>query len=112
LLKKEKKWYSESILIHNLNSMAEEPAQEIPKGKEVGKIVHYYGNIGVGIIELKSALKVGDEVVIAGQGKEFEQTVDSLQIEHDQVQKAKKGDSVGIKMNEPVKEGGVVYLKG
>ena len=85
---------------------------EIPKGKQVGKITHYFNKIGVGVIELEGVLKVGDSIVITGHGKEFEQTVDSMQVEHDQVTKAKKGDAVGMKVDGQVKEGDAVFLKG
>ena len=79
--------------------------------KLVGKITHYYNAIGVGIIELSGALKAGDTIHIKGKVTDFEQTVDSIQIEHEPVEKAKKGDVVGIKAKEKVKEGDEVYLK-
>mgnify|MGYP001595270399 FL=1 len=79
--------------------------------KLVGKITHYYNAIGVGIIELSGALKVGDAVHIKGKATDFEQMVDSLQIEHKEVQSAKKGDVIGIKTKQKVKEGDEVYLK-
>ena len=94
--------------------MAEEKTteeQKAPPGKEIGKITHYFGKIGVGVITLSDALKVGDTIVITGHGKEFEQPVDSMQVEHEQLEVAKKGDEVGMKVSEPVKEGDVVYLK-
>lgn len=79
--------------------------------KLIGKITHYYNAIGVGIVELSGVLKVGDTVHIKGKSDDFEQTVDSMQIEHEQVDKAKKGDVVGIKMKQKVREGYEVYLK-
>lgn len=95
--------------------MAEEDNQtteEIPKGKQIGKITHYFNKIGVGVVELEDGLKVGDTIVITGHGKEFEQAVDSMQVEHEQVTEAKKGDAVGMKVDQPVKEGDIVFLKG
>ncbi|MBU1165157.1 hypothetical protein KKA15_06400 [Patescibacteria group bacterium] len=94
--------------------MAEEKTteeQQAPPGKEIGKITHYFGKIGVAVVELTAGLKVGDTIVVNGRGQEFEQPVDSMQVEHEQVQAAKKGDAVGLKVSEPVKEGDVVYLK-
>lgn len=79
--------------------------------KLVGKITHYYGNIGVGIVELSGSLKVGDTVHIKGKVDDFEQPVDSIQIEHEAVDKAKKGDVIGIKVKQKVKEGDEVYIK-
>jgi len=73
--------------------------------KSIGKIVHFYTNIGVGIVELSDELKVGDKIHIKGHSTDFEQTVDSMQIEHENVQNAKAGDSVGLKTESVVKEG-------
>tara|TARA_Y100000310_G_scaffold203351_1_gene203587 strand:- start:22081 stop:22389 length:309 start_codon:yes stop_codon:yes gene_type:complete len=78
-------------------------------GKEVGKISHYFTNLGVGIIELKGTLKVGDKIRIKGATTDFEQKVDSMQIEHDKVEEAKKGKSVGLKVKDQVRQNDVVY---
>jgi len=85
---------------------------EIPKGKQIGKVTHFFSKISVAVVELSDKLKVGDVIVIAGHDKEFEQTVDSMQIEHEQLSEAKKGDSVGMRVDQAVKEGDLVYLKG
>jgi translation elongation factor EF-1alpha len=71
---------------------------------KVGKVTHYYDNIGVAIVELSAALKVGDKVKFQGHGADFEQTVDSLQVNHEQVEKASKGDMVGLKTEQKVRE--------
>ena len=85
---------------------------ELPKGKEIGKVNHYFNKIGVAAVDLTGDLKVGDIVVISGHGQEFEQRVDSLQADHEQVSAAKAGDSVGLKVDKHVKEGTTVYRKG
>ena len=90
--------------------MAEEK-NEIKKGKQIGEITHYFGKIGVAVVKLSGKLNVGDEIVISGRGQEFEQAVSSMQVEHEQVEKAKKGESVGMKVEQAVKEGDGVYLK-
>ncbi len=77
--------------------------------KKVGRVTHYYGKIGVAIVELSSTLKVGDRIKIEN-GAEFEQTVDSMQVEHEQVEEAKKGDMVGLKVGQKIGEGATVYL--
>mgnify|MGYP001600123222 FL=1 len=79
--------------------------------KLIGKITHYYSAIGVGIIELSDKLKKGDTVHIKGKSSDFEQPVESIQIEHDKIDKAKKGDVIGLKVKQKVKEGDEVYLK-
>lgn len=87
-------------------------AQTIEKGKEIGKITHYFNKIGVAVLELSGNLKVGETIVIAAHGGDFEQVVDSMQVEHEQVTEAKVGDAVGLKVGQPVKEGDQAYLKG
>jgi len=72
---------------------------------KVGKVIHYYDNLGVAILELENTLKVGDKIKFEGHGADFEQDVDSLQIEHEQVEKAGKGKVVGLKTAEKVREG-------
>ncbi len=84
---------------------------EIPKGKKIGKITHFFSKIGVAVLELDGKLNVGDTIVISGHGKEFEQVVSSMQVEHQNVSAAKKGDAVGLKVEQEVKEGSQVYLK-
>lgn len=78
--------------------------------KEIGKVTHYYTHLGVAIVELKSELSVGDEVHIKGHTSDFKEKVQSMQIEHKQVEKAKKGDTIGLKVKEHAREGDIVYL--
>jgi len=78
--------------------------------KLIGKIIHYFDKIQVAIIELQDNIKIGNRIKIKGHGKEFEQEVISLQIEHKNVKEAKKGETVGIKVIEKVKEGDEIYL--
>lgn len=78
--------------------------------KLIGKITHYFGNISVAIIELSGVLKEGDKVHVKGNSTDFEQDVSSMQIEHENVKKAKKGDAIGMKIDEKVREGDEVYL--
>ena len=66
--------------------------------KEIGKITHYYGHIGVGIIDLSDALALGDTIHVKGYSSDFTQSVDSMQVEHANVSSAKPGDIVGLKI--------------
>jgi len=84
-------------------------AKETTPGKEIGKVVHYYTNLGVGIIELSGTLKVGDKIKIKGATSDFEQKIASMQIEHDKVEEAKKGKSIGLKVKKHVRQNDVVY---
>jgi len=77
--------------------------------KEIGKITHYYGHLSVGIIELADTLKVGETIHIKGHSEDFNQTVDSMQIEHASVSEAKVGDSIGVKVTQKVHPGDKVF---
>jgi len=72
---------------------------------EIGTISNYYEKIGVASVKLSSNLSIGDKIKIKGSNVEFEQLVESMQLNHEPIKKAKKGDEVGIKMNQPVKDG-------
>jgi putative protease len=72
--------------------------------KEVGHVTHYYTNIGVAVIELTDTLKTGQTIHIKGATTDFTQPVDSMQIEHKAVPEAKKGQSIGMKVKEHVRE--------
>ena len=78
--------------------------------KKVGTVTHYYGNIGVAIVELSGKLSVGDKIKFEDGKHEFEQTIESMQIEHKDISSAKKGDAIGLKINEKVNEGADVSL--
>lgn len=77
---------------------------------KVGKVIHYYDKIGVAIVELDGSLSVGDRIKFVRGGEDlFEQGVESIQIEHKKVDSAKKGDVVGLKADEAVKESTEVF---
>lgn len=79
--------------------------------KLIGKVVHYFNKINVGIIEITDGeLKVGDTVHIKGHTSDFTQQVGSIQIEHQAIEKAKKGDAIGIKVDAHVHEHDQVFL--
>lgn len=77
--------------------------------KPIGKVTHYYDKIGVAIIELTDTLRQGETIKIVGQGREFTQVVSSMQFEHQNIEKAQKGQSVGVKVDQKVKENDLVY---
>lgn len=80
------------------------------QGKLIGEVSHYFGNIEVAIIELSETLKQGETIrIIGGKDTDFTQEVESMEIEHQKVKKAKSGDSVGVKVKEKVREGYKVY---
>jgi len=77
--------------------------------KLVGKISHYYSKISVAVIELTDSLSVGDEISIEGASTNFTQPIESMQIMHKNIQEAKTGDAIGLKVKDKVREGDSVY---
>lgn len=78
---------------------------------EIGTIAHFFSKISVAVIELKAPLSVGETIVIKGPTTDFEQVVESMQIEHENIQRAEAGQSIGLKVAERVKERDTVYKK-
>ncbi|MGC8651118.1 MAG: translation elongation factor-like protein [Minisyncoccia bacterium] len=78
--------------------------------KLIGKITHYYGKINVAIVEIMGPLSVNDQIHVKGHTTDFNQVVSSMQVEHENVPKAQKGDLIGLKLEQPVKEGDEIYL--
>ena len=76
---------------------------------EIGKVTHFFTKISVAIVELSRTLSVDDQILIKGPTTSVEQKVDSMQIEHEDVQKATRGQSIGLKVNDRVRENDMVY---
>ncbi len=77
--------------------------------KEIGKVTHFFDKISVMVIKLTDKLSVGDTIKIKRGDEEFEEKVESMQVEHENISKAKKGDEIAIKVSSPTKEGAAVY---
>ena len=81
-----------------------------PKEKLLGKVDHYFDKISVAAIRVLSPFKVGDVLHIKGHTTDFVQRLESMQIEHQDVQSVKKGDDIGIKVKDFVRGNDKVYL--
>jgi selenocysteine-specific translation elongation factor len=77
--------------------------------EEVGKVSDFFARPVVAGIELTGKLKVGDKIHISGHTTDMEFIVDSMQINNVNVQEAKAGDSVGIKVADRVRRGDTIY---
>ncbi len=79
------------------------------KGKELGTVAGYYDHVKVIAVELKGPLKVGDKIRVKGATTDITQTVASMQVDHNEVESAKKGDSVGIKVKDRARKNDKLY---
>jgi translation elongation factor EF-1alpha len=82
----------------------------MPKSLEkVGEVTHYFTKIGVAVVDISAPIKVGDRIAVKGMTTNFEQTVDSMQIDGKNIEEAKRGDDIGMKVADRVRKGDVVY---
>lgn len=79
------------------------------KETRVGKVVSYFTHVEAAAIELEGDLKIGDTIHIKGHTTDFEQKVESMQIENESAEEATAGDSIGVKVKERVRHNDVVY---
>jgi putative protease len=77
---------------------------------EIGRVSHYFGKIHVAAIEItKGELAVGDTIHIKGHTSDFSMQIESMQIDKANVDRAKKGQSIGLRVPEHAREGDIVY---
>jgi len=79
-------------------------------GTRVGEVTHFYDRISVAVIKLSNSLSKGDLVHFLGYGSDFTQEITSMQIEHESIDAAKKGNEVAVKVTKPVKPKTAVFL--
>ena len=77
---------------------------------KIGSITHYFDKIGVAVVDLTNPLTQGETIRIGDPG--FTQTVGSMQIEHEKISSAAKGDSIGLKVDQPAQKGDEVFRVG
>ena len=77
--------------------------------KPIGKVTHLFDKIKVAVVALDAGLKVGDKVKIGKNDRFVELEVKSMQVEHEKIEKAKKGQEVGLKVKKGVKNGDLVF---
>jgi hypothetical protein len=78
---------------------------------EIGSIIHYFSKINVALVELSLPLSVGEHILIKGPSTDFEQTVESIQVERKSIQRAEGGQSVGLKLIQLARVKDVVFKK-
>ena len=78
--------------------------------EKIGIVEHFFTNISVAAIKITSgSLKVGDTIHIVGATTDLTQKIDRMEINRNPVEIAKKGDAIGIKVSDRVREHDIVY---
>ncbi len=80
--------------------------------EKVGEVSHYFTKIGVAVVELTGKIKVGDSISVKGMTTNFEQKVESMQVEGGNIEEANPGDDIGMKVADRVRKGDIVYRLG
>ena len=78
---------------------------------EIGHVTHFFSKIGVVVVELTSPLAIGDHILVKGPSTDFEQIVDSMQIDRKAITRGESGQSIGLKVVQPAREKDTVYKK-
>jgi len=79
--------------------------------QEIGRIIHYFSKINVAVLEMiEGQLKTGDTIHIKGYTTELYQEVESMQVEYQPVDMAKKGEQVGLKVESAVRPNDKVFM--
>ena len=87
-----------------------QPAQPAPPGKRIGVVTHYFSHPSVAIIKLESGtMRVGDVIHIRGHTTDFEQRVESLEVDHAPATEVGPKDDFGLKVIAHVREHDVVF---
>ena len=76
----------------------------------IGVVTHYFPHVQAAVVKLKKPLAVGDQIWIKGSTTDFRQQIESMQIDHVTLQQAKKGDEIGLKVRDRVREHDLVLI--
>lgn len=76
---------------------------------EVGKVTHWFDKASVAVVMLSGSLKAGDRVKVKKGDREFEETIGSMQVDHQDVSSGKQGEEVAIKLSQKTKEGASLF---
>ncbi|MBI2195437.1 MAG: hypothetical protein HYU48_00100 [Candidatus Levybacteria bacterium] len=74
----------------------------------IGKVVHYYDKLGVAVVKLDKKLAAGDRVRFEHGQNSFEQTIESMQLDHKPINEGNPGDEVAVKVDKKANEGTVL----
>jgi len=87
------------------------PLEEPTTNEEaMGTVTHYYSHLNVAVVQInKGKLRTGDTIHVKGHSSDFTQAVESMEYEHQHVDQAAAGQSVGIRVKDHAREHDIVY---
>lgn len=85
-------------------------AKEPDPKDAIAEVEGYYRKPGVAVLKLrKGELSKGDSIWIKGHTSDIKCRVDSIQLNHKDVEHAEKGQSIGLKVPKRVRRGDQVF---
>lgn len=111
-MKKEKKISkpSKKVLKRSPTKTKKTKTKKTASPKKAGRITHFFSEIKVAVVKLSCPLKIGDNIrIVGGKDTNFVQKVKSMQVDHKSVKIAKKGKTIGLKMDKKSREGYFIY---
>ena len=95
--------------VKKISKKTVKPAKKLKMAKPIGVVTHFYGGIDVAIVKFKKPMKPGAVIKIKGATTDFEQKIKSMQYDHKDIAVAKKGQEVGMKVDEKVRDGDEIF---
>ena len=80
-----------------------------PRMEEVGRVEGFFVRPSVVVVHLSAPLAVGETIYIKGHTTDFQQVVESLQVDHQPLQEATAGQSVGLRVKDRCRKHDLVY---
>lgn len=79
------------------------------EGERIGEVTHYFNKINVAVIELEKPLYKGDRLHFLGAHTDFPQVIESIQVEHEDVEEVDAGGEAAVKVAKRVRRGDSVF---
>ena len=83
-----------------------------PQMQEIGRIEQFFAQPSAAIIALTAPLRVGETIYVKGHTTDFQQVVESIQIDRQTIPAASAGQAVGVRMKDRCRKHDVVYKLG
>ncbi len=78
--------------------------------EKIGEVVKFFSKPSVAAIKITGGeLGVGETVKFVGHTTDFSETVESMEVNNQKIDKAVAGDLIGLKVKDRVREGDEVF---
>lgn len=81
------------------------------EAKPIGEVIHFFSKINVAVVKFSKPFTVGQKVHFKGHSTDFEQVIDSMQIDYKPVEKVKAKEEAAMKVDDKVREGDGLFVE-